>query len=888
MCRSQSPARLLVTFFLAFLLLLLIQINPVAAQEDAFPVLPAPVELAPPLNEVEASGLANDIDVWRLQPIPDEAASAGETPADSANLPSPIIKMKSLESGDSLIHGLAFAKGFIWASTRTSPARILRMNPNTLEYERITLPWGYREGDALIFAEGYVWVGLNTSPAKIIRVNPDTLEWTVAVSLDGMQNLANSLAFTNGHIWAGGRNGRLTRIDPSTLATETFVLSDHTSSTLLHALATSGDILWINVVVGSYNSVIVRLDTNDLSGTRQVSGFSQLADDIATSQGYLYAASEGGSANLYLIADDLKTTSVKASANYPSYGVFIDPNHDDLVYTSLVSRPGQLAIHQRSGTPPQLAYLDAYSMPEGYNYANEGAFDPDTGNLYITAWMSPARIVKFAPPNTTPDASSPFLELPFVYSGAFAETAQSTVNKGVISSFFDHQYPIGSPSGENGLMYLYNGTGAQVALDAYDCIRPLCYDSHDGIDFGKTGDALAAASGTIKDICKTSDKSCVIKGYGNSVLIDHQNGYATFYGHLDSFGSYQEGAPVPARAVIGKIGNTGTNSTAVHLHFGVYYDENGDKTWTRSEVVDPFGFEGGKDKDPAVAKEYPASDWLWIHQLKDSGVLAGIGDNITTPSADGRFTITETPLEPVRVEIHEGPLNFLPGFLLRPISAVIKLVISPFNVAASDLSEAEEGAAQAAGSLQIRYDAADVLHANTEQMAIHRWNASTRKWVPLASSTTDVVSATVTNGGQYALFAPPLCASDTSEPNDDVYSATRLAIGSTLTQYFDIANDSDWHILALDAKQSARITLEALGAGPNVQIRLLAANGTTTLRSARTSDSMRRVTLELSLAESGIVYALVSPISSTPFGCSAAYRLLAQTDTRTYLPSVNR
>lgn len=56
--------------------------------------------------------------------------------------------------------------------------------------------------------------------------------------------------------------------------------------------------------------------------------------------------------------------------------------------------------------------------------------------------------------------------------------------------------------------------------------------------------------------------------YGNSVLIDHENGVQSLYAHLDEI-SVREGDEVQTRSVIGKMGSTG-RSTGDHLHLEVY------------------------------------------------------------------------------------------------------------------------------------------------------------------------------------------------------------------------------------------------------------------------------------------------------------------------------
>lgn len=72
---------------------------------------------------------------------------------------------------------------------------------------------------------------------------------------------------------------------------------------------------------------------------------------------------------------------------------------------------------------------------------------------------------------------------------------------------------------------------------------------------------------------KAADNGVVVSagydgGYGNKVIIDHQNGYRTVYAHLASF-NVRPGQTVAGGSKIGVMGRTG-NSTGIHLHFEVY------------------------------------------------------------------------------------------------------------------------------------------------------------------------------------------------------------------------------------------------------------------------------------------------------------------------------
>ena len=68
-----------------------------------------------------------------------------------------VVDSRELEPGDSFIHGFTYYNGYLWASTRTNPCRILRIDPVTLDYDRIILDPGLNDGEDLIAAAGYIW-----------------------------------------------------------------------------------------------------------------------------------------------------------------------------------------------------------------------------------------------------------------------------------------------------------------------------------------------------------------------------------------------------------------------------------------------------------------------------------------------------------------------------------------------------------------------------------------------------------------------------------------------------------------------------------------------------------------------------------------------------------
>jgi len=85
---------------------------------------------------------------------------------------------------------------------------------------------------------------------------------------------------------------------------------------------------------------------------------------------------------------------------------------------------------------------------------------------------------------------------------------------------------------------------------------------HPGIDIAvPTGVPIAAAGGGTVVVAGPNG------GYGNFVVIDHNNGYSTAYAHQSQI-AVSQGQTVTQGQVIGAVGNTGF-STGPHLHFEI-------------------------------------------------------------------------------------------------------------------------------------------------------------------------------------------------------------------------------------------------------------------------------------------------------------------------------
>lgn len=104
---------------------------------------------------------------------------------------------------------------------------------------------------------------------------------------------------------------------------------------------------------------------------------------------------------------------------------------------------------------------------------------------------------------------------------------------------------------------------------------------HSGLDFGAPANSpvYAAAEGTVASV--GSDSS-----HGNNIVINHTNGYKTWYMHMNEF-KVKQGDSVKKGQEIGLVGSTG-RSTGPHLHYEVI--KNGSS-------VDPYPYLISSRKD---------------------------------------------------------------------------------------------------------------------------------------------------------------------------------------------------------------------------------------------------------------------------------------------------
>ncbi len=98
---------------------------------------------------------------------------------------------------------------------------------------------------------------------------------------------------------------------------------------------------------------------------------------------------------------------------------------------------------------------------------------------------------------------------------------------------------------------------------------------HSGIDFGgKMGTPIRATADGFVEFA--GEKG----GYGNFVLLSHEFGFKSAYGHMKPNLEVKSGVYVKKGEIIGYLGNSG-RSTGPHLHYEIKYGQ---------KALDPLGF----------------------------------------------------------------------------------------------------------------------------------------------------------------------------------------------------------------------------------------------------------------------------------------------------------
>lgn len=333
-----------------------------------------------------------------------------------------------------------------------------------------------------------------------------------------------------------------------------------------------------------------------------------------------------------------------------------------------------------------------------------------SGDL-ILASNAPAGLSIFRFSGLAPSAPTPFLDLPWDIGHLTFERA--ALNP---TSWFDHHYPLQNYLCCTGPVTNYTGE-----------IINEPYRSHNGYDYGQFVSVFlntpvkAAAPGWAIFVSESHSG-----GAGNVIKIDHENGYQTWYEHLQPGSSLviqTEGQRVyvDRGQTIGLTGMTG-NATGPHIHFSVFKDRDGDGFEDESPfgVTDPLGWEGSfADPWPTdmggafsfnlfIARALPQST-----QIPSSGGSSTYGD-VAVTSPYGASAV------PFSLNIANGPFE--------RISNIIRGILPSFFLNA--INNLGEQISQFLLPIQFSYDYSDADLSNIEESSLQFYtlNTQTGNW----------------------------------------------------------------------------------------------------------------------------------------------------------------
>lgn len=522
--------------------------------------------------------------------------------------------------------------------------------------------------------------------------------------------------------------------------------------------------------------------------------------------------------------------------------------------------------------------------------------------------FAPRDIQVIIPPNRNnidfiarPMNPEPFLVLPFDYGTTDVDFKTALLGNnydkgpGHVNSWFDHYlpYPYGNLDGN---LLLWDGKLRPDPLEI-DCDYGVnCYDNHNGIDFQHSieGDEtiLAAADGKVV-------KNDYIVGYGNSILIDHHNGYATFYGHLkDGSIKVNVGDDVFQGQELAIMGTTGPKSWGIHLHFGLYFDQYLPLgQWVENEAVDPYGWDPSLSLISMVDPWTVKSHYLWTVSNQEKPIVLPEGGEFRSPS--GTYLVNFLPGSvsvSTQFRIADIPtINpYLPIF--RSIGSDLFFDIpNPGGISGSQISDHSDKLYSDLSNLSVEITgnfSNTNPHLDLAALSLFYFDDALNIWTPLESTINPIdktVTAQTTGTGRFSMQAPLVCSEDLDEPNDGYDGSTTISPnGEAILGYFDITEDEDWYRFWASTGREYRISTDNLANGVDTIIELYETDGISVLATNDNFGASLASDLTWITPTTGTYFIRVSKGFISNYGCDASYEIGIAEKVFSYLPLITR
>ncbi len=306
-------------------------------------------------------------------------------------------QLVTLSAGNNYIHGLTFARGYIWGVTATSPGRVIRFNPDNLDDYSVTTfdSDGFHNSAVdLLFSKEkdrlYIIFG-SMVRNTIVEMNPVTLSYADVVSDTTNPSGTSASLSSDGSFLYVLTNTSPTKIIKYSLTdfstTNTASLTDLNGG---HALRFDGTNLYASSA--SNPAWIARITPSSLAYSSQAvaSADSPLTDDLTFSGDYVYLGPENTTSKSILRVNKstLAIEHIYTNISAASYGVFFDGRYIISLHNT---SPGTMVR-----LDPQTLEVKTFTFPTGANSPNEVTTDGQ--RYFVTFYLSPAQIERVSIP----------------------------------------------------------------------------------------------------------------------------------------------------------------------------------------------------------------------------------------------------------------------------------------------------------------------------------------------------------------------------------------------------------------------------------------------------------------------------------------------------------
>lgn len=327
----------------------------------------------------------------------------------------------TLSTGNNLIHGTIIVGDYLYATTRTSPARIIKLPLDDLaSYTTTTLTndGNHNRGETIGYSKTkgklYMVTARNSGSCglRVVEVDPTTLVATDVItdvptnpSCSGFTSIVvdnNTLYVLN-----NGMSNGSTAI-PKVLKydlvsyTRTDEVDLNYTTAYAHAMEYDGEYLFVGSgpASGTTTNYVLKIDpaTMDIVDSNTTFGSTEnFTDDIISMGEYIFVAEEQSANGTIrrILKDDLSDVDTIRIPGITgeAYSVTFDGSH---IWAVFNMSPGVLARIDSETLEVQMVQL-----PTGENAPNELLFDGS--RMYLTYWASPAKVARYYKPKFNTD-----------------------------------------------------------------------------------------------------------------------------------------------------------------------------------------------------------------------------------------------------------------------------------------------------------------------------------------------------------------------------------------------------------------------------------------------------------------------------------------------------